>query len=115
MSTSNHRCRRWLTSLIQYNNNIKRGRLFYDRDYHIHLGGAIPSSYIADWINDGHLSLNDEIPDLVASSSSASDVPIPMITVRQALLKYREVRANQLSHDSEGNDQFLSAYSTCHW
>ena len=68
--------------------------------------------YIADWINDGHLSLNDEIPDLVASSSSASDVPIPMITVRQALLKYREVRAYQLSHDSEGNDQFLSAYST---
>ena len=35
-----------------------------------------------------------------------------MITVRQALSKYREVRAYQLSHDLEGNDQFLSAYST---
>ena len=66
----------------------ERGKLFFDRDYHIHLGGAIPSSLISEWINDGHLCLDDEIQDLVAPGNSNTH---PTITVRQALIKYRGV------------------------
>lgn len=88
-------------------NRLVRGRLFFDRDYHIHLGGAIPRSFIADWINDGRLSLNDEIPDLVAVSEHGN---IPIITVRQALLRYRGVAPSQL--DLDGRDIYLSAYDT---
>ena len=92
-------------------NRLVRGRLFFNRDYHIHLGGAIPPSFIADWINDGRLSLNDEIPDLVAASSSSSARGnIPIITVRQALLRYRSVTPSQL--DLNGRDIYLSAYNT---
>mmetsp|Transcript_32834 Transcript_32834/g.69068 ORF Transcript_32834/g.69068 Transcript_32834/m.69068 type:complete len:440 (+) Transcript_32834:163-1482(+) len=112
-----HQRRRWYTSSNKNNaTNIqtrtkrpKRGRLFFDRDYHIHLGGAIPPAFIADWIHEGHLALNDEIPDLVASSSSTKNRNIPMITVRKALLKYRGVALHPL--DLKGHDLFLSAYN----
>ena len=90
-------CHRHRKLLITRHYNVgtsmptKRGTLYSDRDYHIHLGGAIPSSLIADWINSGQLSLDDAIPDLVAlssSSSNSSDVGNdPQITVRQAILK----------------------------
>ena len=92
-----------------------RGALCFDRDYHIHLGGAIPSSFIADWVTSGQLSLEDEIPDLVALSSSSNrsdDDNDPKITVRQAILKYRGVASSHQLNDWKEQDLFLSAYNT---
>ncbi|KAL9189936.1 hypothetical protein ACHAXT_009611 [Thalassiosira profunda] len=89
----------------------RRGRLFTDRDYHVHLGGAIPPRFVADWIRDGRLRLDDEIPDQVAASSSAANDSgfLPTITVRDALQRYRGIDAIQL--ESNGPEAFLSAYN----
>lgn len=74
------------------------GRLFYDRDYHVHLGGAISPLLVAQWIESGQLSIHDNIPDLVSASSSDHG----FIKVWDALVKYR------------GIDEalFLTAYNT---
>jgi hypothetical protein len=62
--------------------------LFHDRDYHVHLGGAIPPSLISEWIDAGHLNMDDIIPDLVVAPEGSVH---PTISVRDALIKYRGV------------------------
>jgi hypothetical protein len=77
------------------------GRLFHDRDYHVHLGGAIPPWLVGKWIDDNELSIDDVIPDLVGSSNN-------MINVRDALIGYRY-------HPVDipiSKEKFLLAYNT---
>ncbi|KAL3786495.1 hypothetical protein HJC23_010661 [Cyclotella cryptica] len=66
--------------------NKQRGRLFHDRDYHVHLGGAIPYWLIAQWIDNDQLSTDDDIFDLVAASKCGH---APIIKVSDAIKKYR--------------------------
>lgn len=82
------------------------GRLLFDRDYHIHLGGAIPLSLIKSWARDGQLTLNDEISDLVAATSSCH---FPPITVRRAFEEYRGFAMSKQMNDI---DIYAAAYNT---
>lgn len=112
------------TKHIVTTNKHIRGRLFTDRDYHVHLGGAIPPCLISQWIEEGHLALENEIPDLVAASANVSlrkdthfkaDAgknvrELPMISVRDALIQYREVNYS-MTRQQKGEKTFLSAYN----
>jgi len=93
------------------------GRLLFDRDYHIHLGGAIPPSLIASWVRDEKLSLDDEISDLVAATSTGGDVSPshhpPLITVRRAFEDYRGFAICKQSQQKMNEvDVYASAYNT---
>ena len=68
--------------LLQARSASTAGRLLFDRDYHIHLGGAIAPSLIASWVHEGKLTLNDAISDLVAAPTPSRHPP--SITVRRA-------------------------------
>lgn len=81
------------------------GRLLFDRDYHIHLGGAIPLSLIKSWVRDGKLTLNDEISDLVVATSCH----LPSITVRRAFEDYRGFATSKQMNDV---DIYAAAYNT---
>lgn len=78
--------------------------VFCDRDYHVHLGGAIPPQLVRQWIDNQHIGPDDVIPDLVA----ATEYKHPMIKVSDALIKYRGHTAN-IPFDE---DEFLLAYNT---
>ncbi|KAL7483885.1 hypothetical protein ACHAW6_009524 [Cyclotella cf. meneghiniana] len=86
--------------------NTQRGRLFHDRDYHVHLGGAIPHWLIAQWIDSCQLSTEDDIFDLVAPSKSGH---APLIKVRDAINKYRRRDFDTLPVSKL---LFLSAYNS---
>jgi hypothetical protein len=95
------------------------GRLLFDRDYHIHLGGAIPPSLIETWVRDEKLTLDDEISDLVAATSacdnvSSSSYHSPMIKVRRAFEDYRGFAICKQSQQQIMNkvDVYTSAYNT---
>lgn len=89
--------------------------MFHDRDYHVHLGGAIPPSLISEWIDAGHLNMDDIIPDLVVAPEGSVH---PTISVRDALIKYRGVDqlidTNNLLSTSPSfkeNQIYLSSYN----
>ena len=88
------------------------GRLRFNRDYHIHLGGAIPSSLIASWVKDGELSLNDHIADLAAATSTNNQ--LPSITVQRAFEEYRKFAISSTSSRKVNSDVdvYASAYNT---
>lgn len=86
------------------------GRLLFDRDYHIHLGGAIPLTLITSWVREGKLTLDDEISDLVAAKSSCQ---FPSITVRRAFEDYRGFAISEQSQQKMNDvDVYASAYNT---
>lgn len=82
------------------------GRLLFDRDYHIHLGGAIPLSLITSWVREGKLTLDDEISDLVSAKSSCH---LSSITVRRAFEDYRGFAISKQMNDV---DVYARAYNT---
>eukprot|EP00984_Skeletonema_dohrnii_P034433 scaffold33557_cov119-Skeletonema_dohrnii-CCMP3373.AAC.7 len=94
------------------------GRLLFDRDYHIHLGGAIAPSLIASWVHEGKLTLNDEISDLVAAPVTPSRHATksrhpPSITVRRAFEDYRGFSISKQSEQQMSDvDIYTSAYIT---
>jgi len=85
--------------------HTRRGRLFYDRDYHVHLGGAIPHRLIAQWIDSCQLSADDDIFDLVAASKVGH---ASLIKVSDAINKYRR---REFDTSPMSKLLFLSAYN----
>ena len=86
------------------------GRLLFERDYHIHLGGAIAPSLIASWVHEGKLTLNDAISDLAAATPSRHP---PSITVQRAFEDYRGFAISKQSEQQMSDvDIYASAYNT---
>ena len=96
--------------LLEATRSTTAGRLLFDRDYHIHLGGAISLSLITSWVREGKLNLDDEISDLVAAKSTCH---LPSITVRRAFQDYRGFAISKQSRQKLSDvDVYASAYNT---
>jgi len=97
--------------LLQARSASTAGRLLFDRDYHIHLGGAIAPSLIASWVHEGKLTLNDAISDLVAAPTPSRHPP--SITVRRAFEDYRGFAiSKQPEQQMSDVEIYASAYNT---
>mmetsp|Transcript_25742 Transcript_25742/g.38024 ORF Transcript_25742/g.38024 Transcript_25742/m.38024 type:complete len:544 (-) Transcript_25742:159-1790(-) len=80
---------------------LKRGTLHLDRDYHVHLGGAITKDLIIEWEKNGLLDLDEEIDDLVSGNNSRR------ITVRRALEQYRVGYEENVSSNADCESKLL--------
>ena len=90
--------------------SLWKSRIYTDRDYHVHLGGAIPKELIKQWIKQGDLSENDTIMDFHTHDSF--HCKLEPIMIRDALQKYRKGKgfldAYQAPYDSL--EDFLTLY-----